>query len=127
MHSALSEPCRRSSWGQCWLALAPLARLCLSLVEFPHSSGYASFDVSEFDIFDFDRLANGSAECRRVTINLMESIVPPRFGAGEHAVEPFETIELIFQGSLCHIVDRQPCFVEHCLDGVELPGALNAA
>jgi hypothetical protein len=71
----------------------------------------------EVGVFDFvDCVASSGAERRTVAINLMESIVPPSFGAREHAVEPLEAVELALQGHRRHFVNSQPSFVEHSRD-----------
>ena len=66
MHSAL--------WALPALVLGPVLALALAPL--------ARLGVSEFDVFDFDCLANGSAERRTATINLLERIVPPRSLSG---------------------------------------------
>ena len=51
-----------------------------------------------------------------MAVNFAKRIVPPCFGARQHAVELFETIELALQGLRRHVVDGQLCSVEHRLD-----------
>ena len=49
---------------------------------------FAGLDVAELDILSFvDRLTNDGAEGRAMTVNFAERVVPPCFGARQHAVE----------------------------------------